>query len=188
MPNGAQGAQPRGAGGRHTPHAGERPRRGPEAVTSPALSPCGTAQAVGKEYCRVTAVRLSNQTRICQLLHAPRQLPKLGANALNVAQGASLKGERMVYALGTNLIPEHTFSALFRGREKKGPRGPFGFLVPMCSQAIKSETHSQLVAITMQRLEPVAGGGGTPADWYQAVEVPSDRRRSERQLHETLQS
>ena len=33
MPNGAQGAQPRGAGGRHTPHAGERPRRGPEAST-----------------------------------------------------------------------------------------------------------------------------------------------------------
>ena len=33
VPNGAQGAQPRGAGGRHTPHAGERPRRGPEACT-----------------------------------------------------------------------------------------------------------------------------------------------------------
>ena len=33
VPNGAQGAQPRGAGGRHTPHAGERPRRGPEAST-----------------------------------------------------------------------------------------------------------------------------------------------------------
>jgi len=39
-----------------------------------------------------------------------------------------------------------------------------------------------------QRLEPVAGGGATPADWYQAVDVQSDRQRPEWRLYEVLRS
>lgn len=39
-----------------------------------------------------------------------------------------------------------------------------------------------------QRLEPVAGGGCTPADWHQAVDVQSDKQRPEWRLCEVLRS
>lgn len=41
---------------------------------------------------------------------------------------------------------------------------------------------------TVQRLEPVAGGGCTPADWHQAVDVQSDKQRPEWRLYEVLRS